>query len=455
MKAGVLPRFFACQKDRARTAHPAEIRPAAAKLQRKRILANMLEEKSKPNTNHATKEMPQNIQPAEGSNPSQCESDASVAGKSSITTPVKRRVKVCNAWTATEESQHAEEAVPVPVQNVESCSSLKHSPRESTILPQDGSFPSVADAVYEYVPSVVSTPELIPEELLGSISRNSERRLERISKKPNIYIGVTDEWFFLLELLSRSAKIPLFNIILTMEKIKNNLPFDILGDEYDISAQQAAKLFRATVPIMAHFFGRLVFWPSKSRIQAALPLAFRAQYQKVQSIINCLEIEIEQPSNSLHQASTWSNYKKCNTAKFLISATPDGFINFVSEGFGGRCSDTEIVKNSKFLDVLPQKCHIMADQGFNHLESFLQGEKGCVLVRSPTARNNGTPTKEQVKETNRIVSLRIHTERVVKQFREFAFLKPHAAIPIQSVDLLSDVVKIAAALINVQSPVIN
>lgn len=40
-----------------------------------------------------------------------------------------------------------------------------------------------------------------------------------------------------------------------------------------------------------------------------------------------MEIEIQKSKNLLKQAITWSGYKKCNTLKYLVSCTQDGFIN--------------------------------------------------------------------------------------------------------------------------------
>lgn len=114
-----------------------------------------------------------------------------------------------------------------------------------------------------------------------------------------------------------------------------------------------------------------------------LPLPFRAQYEKVQAIIDCLEIEINKPEDAVKQALTWSEYKKANTIKYLISSTPDGIINFISTGFGGRTSDALILEHSGFLNVLPPGAHVMADRGFEHIENLLKN-KNCVLIRPPS-----------------------------------------------------------------------
>ncbi|KAJ8912704.1 hypothetical protein NQ315_012258, partial [Exocentrus adspersus] len=157
------------------------------------------------------------------------------------------------------------------------------------------------------------------------------------------------------------------------------------------------------------------------------------------SIIDCFEIE--RPTNSVHQALTWSSYKKANTVKYLISATPDGIINFVSCGYGGRATDSEIVKDSGYLNVLSENCEVMADRGFKQIDSALAA-KSCRLIkyaitffrklslhtlRHPYSVASGVKSsREEVKLGKRIASLRIHIERVIRRLREFEILKAHA-----------------------------
>ena len=50
-----------------------------------------------------------------------------------------------------------------------------------------------------------------------------------------------------------------------------------------------------------------------------------------------------------------------------MSCSPDGFINFISRGYGGRISDTHLYKMSKLEEKLPEKCTVMADRGFEHI----------------------------------------------------------------------------------------
>ena len=63
-----------------------------------------------------------------------------------------------------------------------------------------------------------------------------------------------------------------------------------------------------------------------------MPVYFQYAFgKKVTVIIDCLEVFIEEPSNLLARAQTFSNYKHHNTIKILIGITPQGSISFVSE----------------------------------------------------------------------------------------------------------------------------
>lgn len=304
----------------------------------------------------------------------------------------------------------------------------------------------------EYIPSTQSSDEFLTDKVRLQ-KQAVEFRLMRISSKPKSYIGVLEEAFFVINILAEESKLKFENICLTLEKIKLDLPFNILADEYGMSLSNANTIYRKTVPVLAHFLKRFVFWPSSETIKSSLPLSFRARYNKVQSIIDCFEIQIQKPTNPMHQALSWSDYKKCNTVKYLISSTPDGTINFISQSFGGRASDVLIVEESNYIEQLPNDCAVMADRRFKHIEPLLK-QKNCTLVRPPSVSSNKKPSKYEVMETKCIASLRIYIERVIKRYREFSFLKPHATVPIQSLDLIDDVIIIISALINLQSPVI-
>lgn len=283
-----------------------------------------------------------------------------------------------------------------------------------------------------------------------------EVTLHNISSNPKAYIGLNEEWYKcnLIKLISSHIELDERNIFITLMKIKLNDSFRRLGDMFGISESLVCRLFHKTLPTLSVFFKQFIYWPKKKLIKELLPIPFRYRYSSVQSIIDCLEIEIPKPSDPIKQALTWSEYKKCNTLKYLISSTPDGFISFISDGFNGRCTDVLIVEKSNFLNLVPENTSVMADRGFKCIDVLLN-KINCVLIRPPSVSQNSKSTKDDVLETKRIASLRIHIERVIGRLREFETLKPHALINCQLLCNTDEIITIACGLINLQQPIIK
>jgi len=95
----------------------------------------------------------------------------------------------------------------------------------------------------------------------------------------------------------------------------------------------------------------------------------------------------------------------------------DGLINFVSENFCGRTSDATIVEQNQYLNKLSKNCAVIADRDFENIEYLLR-RKGCILIRPLSILSNLKLTKNEMLETRRIASLRIHVERVIRRIRE-------------------------------------
>ena len=61
--------------------------------------------------------------------------------------------------------------------------------------------------------------------------------------------------------------------------------------------------------------------------------------------------------------------------KFLIACTPYGSVSFISQAWGGRVSDFDIVRESGFINRNIH-CHgdqILADRGFTLQDEFATG----------------------------------------------------------------------------------
>ncbi|KAJ8671957.1 hypothetical protein QAD02_003216 [Eretmocerus hayati] len=227
-----------------------------------------------------------------------------------------------------------------------------------------------------------------------------------------------------------------------------------LGDQFDLLGSQIGRIFNKSVKVLAHLLKNLVYPVPMSSVKKNLPIPSRANFNGVYVIIDVFEIEIEKPSNPLYQALTWSDYKKCNTIKYIIGITPDGTIIYISQGYGGRISDVLVFEICGIMDILPENSGVMADRSFKQMDAILN-TKGCKLIRPPSVSNSTKPSKQDVLLTKRIASLRIHVERVIRRVREYKILEPHAGLDVTLIHNLDNIVTVVPGLINLQSPVIK
>lgn len=137
-----------------------------------------------------------------------------------------------------------------------------------------------------------------------------------------------------------------------------------------------------------------------------------------------------------------------------MSITPDGLINYVSTGFGGRITDQVILSSSGYLELLKPGMYVMADRGFNKIELLVRSSES-ILVRPASVCAGMKSSKKEVRESRKIAGLRIHIERAIRRIREFKFLLPHSCISNKMIRHTDDVVKIACGLANLRSPLIK
>ena len=83
-------------------------------------------------------------------------------------------------------------------------------------------------------------------------------------------------------------------------------------------------------------------------IRQTVPPIFKQHFPRLTCNIDCFEIFIDRPVNLKARAQVYSNYKKHSTAKYLISCSPLGAINFLSNGWGDHATDTYIVRKIWF-----------------------------------------------------------------------------------------------------------
>lgn len=211
-------------------------------------------------------------------------------------------------------------------------------------------------------------------------------------------------------------------MIMTLMKLRLGLLDADLADRFEISSSQVSRIFTTWVKVLAHFFGSLVYNPPKEIVRGNLPPKFQnSKYSSVRHIIDCSEIFIEKPQNLDIQNLTWSDYKKHNTAKFLISIIPSGMINFISACWAGRASDKQITMLCGFLDIIEPHDTILADRGFQIQEEVTL--LNARLIVPPGRKGAAQMSKVDVIKTKEVANRRIYIEQAIRRMKTFRILK--------------------------------
>ena len=186
-----------------------------------------------------------------------------------------------------------------------------------------------------------------------------------------------------------------------------------------------------------------------------MPYCFHRHYGlRVVSIIDYFELFIEKSSNLLAKSCTWSSYKHYNTAKYLISITPQGTISFISKGWGGRTSDKYITEHSGYLNKLLPGDVVLADCGFNIADSVAIA--GASFAIPAFTKGRDQLSAAEVESTRKLANVRIHIERVIGAVRQrFSILSATGVLSKDLVQtkiddgvLLDAVVRVCCALNN-------
>lgn len=243
--------------------------------------------------------------------------------------------------------------------------------------------------------------------------------------------------------------------ILTLRKIRLNEPFATLSYLYNLHPTTISNYFYETLHSIYPQMKKLIHFPPRHVLKKHMPLKFLQKYSdKITIIIDCFEIMMESPNSSKMKAraNVFSNYKKHNTVKILIGVSCSGCILFISNGFGGRISDKEIVKQSGFLDNIQDGDLIMADRGFL-IEDLLRINNASVTYPAFKKKNKQLEPLDAA-ASKELSSLRIHVERIIgvlrQKFKILSDIIPISLLERWNDDMLAldEIIIVAAALVN-------
>ena len=179
-----------------------------------------------------------------------------------------------------------------------------------------------------------------------------------------------------------------------------------------------------------------------------MPSVFRELYPMTRVVLDATEIFIEKPSLPDVQQMTFSSYRNDNTFKALVGISPSGVITFVSDLYPGCISDKELTRRSGILGLLQRGDCVMADRGFDIQDDLTP--LGVKLNMPPFLRGKTQLDTNEVVETRRIASVRIHVERAMERIKNYHIFDK--VIPASLTDLANQIFFVCAVLSNFWPP---
>ena len=267
-------------------------------------------------------------------------------------------------------------------------------------------------------------------------------------------------------ILPPRTNIPIQNqILMVLVRLRLCLPLQYLSMQTGVSISTINATFCKIIDLMYAKLRFLICWSDREFIRRTLPPPFKKEFPKMTSIIDCFEIFIERPKNLKARAQVYSNYKKHSTVKFLISISPLGVVNFLSQAWGGRATDIKITRESGFIS---SRYHhpgdqILADRGFTLKDDFAAGCSAELIIPAFT-KGKSQLSANEVETTRKIANIRIHVERVIGHVKK-RYQILDGPIPITLVKSFSDelcsgvpniekLVTVCCALINLSTGIV-
>ena len=217
-----------------------------------------------------------------------------------------------------------------------------------------------------------------------------------------------------------SSSIPLIGqFLLTLKKMQLGTLDQELADEFNVSLSTVSRTFLTWVYYLYFVICSSELWPSKEKVKLHMPHVFvETQFRNTRVILDCSEIQVQQPSSLYLNSEFYSNYKGRTTLKGLIGITPGGAVSFVSHLFPGSLSDRAITTASGLLDMLEPGDEVMVDKGFR-IQDLL--DEKCAFRHMPPFLDQCRTQfdADEVLQTQSIARLRVHVERAIRRVKCF------------------------------------
>ena len=266
------------------------------------------------------------------------------------------------------------------------------------------------------------------------------------------FLNVSEKVFPDSSVGARRKLQPIDEFWLVLTRLRLGLLERDLAFRFNISQSTVSDILITWINYLYVTLGSLPVWASREVIKQNLPETFKGSFENIRCIIDCTEIKCEKPQDLEKQSELYSEYKSHNTYKGLVGISPNVWVTFVSQLYGGNISDREIVEKSHFVDLLEAPDLIMADRGFE-IQDIL-ATKGVRLFIPPKRQSSADQfTKEQCFETMRIANVRIHIERAIRRVKGWHIF--NQVVPLSMNGVVNQIWAVCCLLVNWQKPAIS
>ena len=232
-------------------------------------------------------------------------------------------------------------------------------------------------------------------------------------------------------------------------------PLSLVGAMFGgVSSPTISRIFVTWANFLYLWFREEFPYPSREQVQNCMPAKFLHIFgsDKIRQIIDCTEIQMEKGSEPQAARCCWSEYKHRYTVKLLAAISPVGAFTWVSEAFGGRISDGQIIEASEWLDLIEELDQILADKGFN-INARL-ADKFAHCEAPPKKYTSQDFTDYENASTAIIAQMRMHVERAFGRLK----LKCRyfdGILPITSIDLVGRLFYVCAMFMNYKAELVG
>ena len=244
-------------------------------------------------------------------------------------------------------------------------------------------------------------------------------------------------------------------LFFTLFILRTAVPIVVASALFGVNETTGGRAFSTWLRFLAGSLRPFVRLPSLGDYAANVPMNFvREGLQECIIVLDATEVETTRVWQTDVAHVMWSNYKQRPTAKVMIGVTPSGAICHISDAYGGRLTDADIVRQSGLISELVKEgfgnggFSVMADRGFNPLGIDFT-RVGIKLVAPPTKRSRGGEKQfsgEDAQRTRTTANLRIHVERAIGALKEWRIM--HTKLTTKQLDLVPLYFQVCGSLVN-------